>query len=59
MDALAAAAEEVEEAVAEVVKEGVVVEEVEAESQIVEKTMMVEATMIEEEIREIFYVNGM
>ena len=59
MDALAAATEEVEEAAAEVVKEGVVVDEVEVESQTVEKTMMVEAMMMEEEIREIFYVNGM
>ena len=59
MDALAAAAEEVGEAATEVVKEGVVVEEVETESQTVEKTMMVEEMMMEEEIREIFYVNGM
>ena len=57
IDALvAASAKEVEEVAMEVV----VVEEAEAESLTVEKTMMVEATMMEkEEIREIFYVNGM
>ena len=61
IDALvAASAKEVEEVAMEVVEEGVVVEEAEAESLTVEKTMMVEATMMEkEEIREIFYVNGM
>ena len=61
IDALvAAAAKEVEEVAMEVVEEVVVVEEAEAESLTVEKTMMVEATMMEkEEIREIFYVNGM
>ena len=55
IDALvAASAKEVEEVAMEVV------EEAEAESLTVEKTMMVEATMMEkEEIREIFYVNGM
>ena len=61
IDALvAASAKEVEEVAMEVVEEVVVVEEAEAESLTVEKTMMVEATMMEkEEIREIFYVNGM
>ena len=61
IDALVAAlAKEVEEVAMEVVEEVVVVEEAEAESLTVEKTMMVEATMMEkEEIREIFYVNGM
>ena len=55
IDALvAASAKEVEEVAMEVV------EEAEAESLTVEKTMMVEATMMEkEEIREIFYVNEM
>ena len=55
IDALvAASAKEVEEVAMEVV------EEAEAESLTVEKMMMVEATMMEkEEIREIFYVNGM
>ena len=55
IDALvAASAKEVEEVAMEVV------EEAEAESLTVEKTMMVEATMMEkEEIREIFYINGM
>ena len=61
IDALvAASAKEVEEVAKEVVEEVVVVEEAEAECLTVEKTMMVEATMMEkEEIREIFYVNGM
>ena len=61
IDALvAASAKEVEEVAMEVVEEVVVVEEAEAESLTVEKTMMVEATMMEkEEIREIFYVNEM
>ena len=61
IDALvAAAAKEVEEVAMEVVEEVVVVEEAEAECLTVEKTMMVEATMMEkEEIREIFYINGM
>ena len=61
IDALvAASAKEVEEVAMEVVVEVVVVELAEAESLTVEKTMMVEATMMEkEEIREIFYVNGM
>ena len=61
IDALvAASAKEVEEVAMEVVEDVVVVEEAEAESLTVEKTMMVEATMMEkEEIREIFYVNEM
>ena len=61
IDALgAAAAKEGAEVAMEVVEEVVVVEEAEAESLTVEKMMMVEATMMEkEEIREIFYVNGM
>ena len=61
IDALvAAAAKDVEVVAMEVVEVVVVVEEAEAESLTVEKTMMVEATMMEkEEIREIFYVNEM